>query len=452
MKHEKRRRGIGFLPRAALPALVLAALPASADSPTPAPLGAEFQINTLTSGDQARPVVAADPDGNFVVVWDTFNGSNIQARRYAADGTALGGEITVNSSTASHVRPSVAMADDGNFVVVWASNIWPLPWVTVEGRRFAANGSPLGSQFQVNTVQMGPADYQLYPSVAAAADGSFVVVWQSTFGIQGRRYGSDGSAVGAQFQINTYATGGQNTLAVAAAPNGDFVVVWTSSGSPGTDTSGSSVQGRRYASDGSALGDQFQINTFTTGTQSVGGVAATANGDFIVAWTSDGSPGDDTSFLSVQAQLYASDGTPQGAQFQVNTSAEGFQTAPAVSTAADGGFVIVWFGGGGNPSAPGVYGQRFAANGSPRGTEFQVNSSTFPNQWDPDVAVADDGDFVAVWQSGGSSGTDASGSSIQGRRFSLSGPVAVPALGQAATLALVASLMALAIGALRRRA
>ena len=44
-------------------------------------------------------------------------------------------------------------------------------------------------------------------------------------------------------------------------------MVWISDGSDGTDTSGFSVQGQRYASDGTARGSQFQINTYTTGWQ-----------------------------------------------------------------------------------------------------------------------------------------------------------------------------------------
>ena len=72
---------------------------------------------------------------------------------------------------------------------------------------------------------------------------------------------------------------------MSVAPNGDFVVVWTSIGSYGTDTSGSSKQGQRYASDGSAIGSEFQANTYTT--QSQGSrlgptVSSAANGDFVV--------------------------------------------------------------------------------------------------------------------------------------------------------------------------
>jgi hypothetical protein len=80
-------------------------------------------------------------------------------------------------------------------------------------------------------------------------------------------------------------------------------VVWTSEGSSGTDTSGWSVQGRRYASDGSAEGAEFQVNSYTTNDQWVPSMAA-SDGDFIVVWTSNGSSGTDTDSLSIQGQRY----------------------------------------------------------------------------------------------------------------------------------------------------
>ena len=129
---------------------------------------------------------------------------------------------------------------------------------------------------------------------------------------------------------------------MAAAADGDFVVVWESVGSPGTDTSRCSIQGQRYASDGSAQGAQFQVNTYTTNYQLRPSVAADADGDFVVVWDSIGSSGTDTSSSSIQGQRYASDGSPQGAQFQVNTYTTGYQTVPPWRRTADGDFVVVW--------------------------------------------------------------------------------------------------------------
>ena len=207
---------------------------------------------------------------------------------------------------------------------------------------------PAGSEFQVNSYT---TDGQYRPSVAMATDGTFVVVWESRGSpgndssqqsIQGQRYASDGSPQGAQFQVNSYITSFQLSPSVAAAPDGNFAVVWESNGSSGTDDGSTSIQGQRYASNGSAQGSQFQVNTYITGNQAHRRSRRRPSGDFVVAWDSYGSPGTDTSDASIQAQRFASNGSPQGAQFQVNSYTTSYQYVPAVATAPDGDFVVVW--------------------------------------------------------------------------------------------------------------
>ena len=102
---------------------------------------------------------------------------------------------------------------------------------------------------------------------------------------------------------------------MAADADRDFVVVWESPGSSGTDASGQSIHGRRYASDGSSQGAQFQVNSYTTSDQRIPAVAAAADGDFVVVWDSDGSSGPDTHTTSIQGQRFsvAAAGLPAGA-------------------------------------------------------------------------------------------------------------------------------------------
>ncbi|MCG8456735.1 MAG: DUF11 domain-containing protein, partial [Holophagales bacterium] len=202
----------------------------------------------------------------------------------------------------------------GSFVVVWESftSVGSDPLQSIQGRRMASDGSFLGADFQVNTYTTG---LQYRPDVAVEPDGDFVVVWDSEgsagtdtdrTSIQGQRFASGGSVVGTQFQINTYTTDYQFFPSVAVEPDGDFAVVWHSHGSAGTDPD-RSIAGRLYASDGSAVGEQFQVNTYTTSLQTSAGIALDAGGNFVVTWDSDGSPGDDQDGTSVQAQLFAPD-------------------------------------------------------------------------------------------------------------------------------------------------
>jgi Ca2+-binding RTX toxin-like protein len=93
-------------------------------SATGAPIGNEFQVNTTTVGPQDNPAVAMDAAGNFVIAWDSPDGSGdgVYAQRYNVAGAALGGEIQVNTFTSSGQQaPAVVMAANGDVTVVWES-------------------------------------------------------------------------------------------------------------------------------------------------------------------------------------------------------------------------------------------------------------------------------------------------------------------------------------------
>jgi hypothetical protein len=79
---------------------------------------------------------------------------------------------------------------------------------------------------------------------------------------------------------------------------------------------------------GLAAADDVQVNTYTTGDQTFPSVAMDWDGDFVVVWQSFGSAGSDDSATSIQAQRFASNGSPAGGQFQVNTYVAGQQRRP----------------------------------------------------------------------------------------------------------------------------
>lgn len=91
--------------------------------------------------------------------------------------------------------------------------------------------------------------------VAAGADGTFLVVWLGQdgggWGGFGKRYDSAGQQLGTEFQVNSYTPGNQFSGTVAALADGAFVVAW-SSGLPFFDSttqdgSASGVFGQRLA-------------------------------------------------------------------------------------------------------------------------------------------------------------------------------------------------------------
>lgn len=338
---------------------------------TGAALGAEFQVNSLTTAVEYTTSVSADTAGRFVVVWDSLGSTgndssdwSIQARRFAADGAAAGAQFQVNTATTDYQRdPDVAKAPGGAFVVVWSSDAAigsDTEGSNIQGRLYDANGNPLTAAFQVN--DHTPND-QTRPTVAMGAGGSFVVAWESYSSagsdgdfksIQARRFNSNGAPLAAQFQVNTYTTGIQSKPDVSIDGTGRAVIAWASNEAAG-DADLESIHAQRYASNGTAAGAQFQVNQSTTFAQTNPSVASDPAGRFVVAWDSESSTGNDTSY-SVQARRFGSGGAALTAEFQVNTYTPSYQREPAATADGLGNFVVAWQSFGSNGSDAEGYG------------------------------------------------------------------------------------------------
>ncbi len=73
-------------------------------------------------------------------------------------------------------------------------------------------------------------------SIAVGEGGTFVITWVDwgrdgdESGVFGRAFAADGSPLSDDFQINTTDAGSQNRAAIAAAPQGSMVAVWLTFG------------------------------------------------------------------------------------------------------------------------------------------------------------------------------------------------------------------------------
>jgi len=379
----------------------------------------EFRINRQTAGAQLGPDVATAADGRFVVIWQE-GGDNLdyetpvllKARLFDAAGKPRGGEILV----ARHKRPlmpghAVAMAPDGRFVVVWGGGTENPD--LVYGRRFAADGRPLGARFPLarNT------DRQDTPNVAVAADGSFVAAWTQAVEKEDpdnfdeiatdvffRRF----NAAGKPFGPEAVALGGyeeQSEPRVAIRPDGSFIIV-------GHDYGGESsfydVDARLFDRSGAPLGEAFQVNDtlHEEVTQNEPSIAVAADGRFAIAWTDwagdqgrdPGLSWEDQSFYGVEIRFFAADGAPLGPGRPVNEFLPGIQGGAAVSATPNGGFLMLWTSGADQDGdGYGIFGRAFGADGKTRGQEFRVNINRTGSQTSPVLSVAPNGKGAVVW-------------------------------------------------------
>ena len=161
------------------------------------PQGSEFQVNSLTVNTAMYSAIAMDGAGDFVVTWMESDevGNYVTAQRYNASGVAQGVQFHVTESQAASM-PTVAMDEFGGFVVTWTSN--DASESGVYAKRYSAEGLALGDEFLINTTTVGS---QGLSAVAMNASGDFVVAWTSSGqdgsenGVFAQRYQSNISPV-----------------------------------------------------------------------------------------------------------------------------------------------------------------------------------------------------------------------------------------------------------------
>jgi hypothetical protein len=417
------------------------------------PVTAQFQVNTVTGSAQERPKVASDSAGNFVVVWQSYSSAgsdpdrSVEARRYDANGNAVGSEFQVNSSTDNvQVSPAVAMNSSGAFVVVWQSDHAASTDFDIMAQRYNAAGAKVGSELLVNSGYT--AGLQTSPAVAMADNGDFVVVWSSAGGaggdpgvsIQGRRFRASGATFFDQFLVNDTTTGDQDEPAIATDGAGTYLVAWRQPNTSNDIAIRSFTADNLAAAGLTADAPQQTANTFPSGSQTAPAVAMAPDGRAVVAWESfSGTFGNDGSRLSIQARrLDASGDFVDGNDVQINTYTNDDQRYPSVTVAPNGFYAVAWqsYGSSGNDSSDySIQLRSFDADGNALDqSDVQANSYTSNAQQYPAVALARTGRLFVAWDSVGSPGDDNNGVSVQGRLYQVFTPaskaVAIPAVAR----------------------
>jgi len=269
----------------------------------------------------------------------------------------------------------------------------PLHIEPMEPRVHLSVAGPVGPEIIVDDVNSGPS-----ASAGADATGVFVVAW-SVFSaatgskeILARRYDVSGNAIGEAFQVNTYTPGSQNYPDVAMSDDGQFAIVWQSDLQDG-DHNG--VYGQLYDAAGNAIGQEFRVNASTQGDQTYPQVAMDDSGGFVVVYQSR--TGTDVTLL--RGQRFDALGTPQGQDFPINTDLTGSVSSASVAMDATGGFVVGWMF-----TYKRVAVRRFDATANPKGGELTVASTATSGLGNSVVAMNDAGRFVVTWtewQTGG---------------------------------------------------
>ena len=371
-------------------------------------VGTDFRANSTTTGDQVGATVTALPDGRFVVTWQSSDSGDgaagcVRARIFNADGNAAGADFILNSTTTGdQLSPAMTALPDGHFVVTWQSNDGgDGSSGCIRARLFSADGSAVGTDFIVNSTGTST---QANPTATALPDGHFLVAWESSDNgdgsntcIRARLFDANGSAVGVDFIVNSTTANQQLSPAVTALPDGHFVIAWHSL--DGGDGSGYGIRARLFNADGSPVSNDFIVNSTTFADQFAPSVTGLPDGHFVVAWQSNNDSGDGSG-TGIRARMFNADGSAVGTDFIVNSTTTNNQVNPIVTALPDGHFVVTWHSGdGGDGSGNSIRGRLFSADGTAAGNDFIVNSTGTGSQTNPAIAVLPDGRVVGAWQS-----------------------------------------------------
>lgn len=334
-------------------------------------------VTTLTGGG----FVVVWSSSTFDAFGDV-TGSDVYGQRYDASGSAVGSEFLINTDTAYlESASSIAALGNGGFVVTWNSgDHWNDGKDTDEGgvyaQRFNANGTKAGSEFRVNTETSGN---QARSEVTGLASGGFVVTWTSDNqdghrdGVYAQLYAANGTVVGSEVQVNTHTTNSQYGSSVTELSGGGYVIAWTSNG--GQDGDGNGVYAQRFDASGAKVGAEFAINTTTAGGQYLGSVTALSNGGFVVGWYGSG-PDTAAGSYGAYGQRFDASGARVGGEFQINTYTDDDQRTPKLAALNGGDFVATWYSRDQDGSHDGIYAQRFAIQSAPTGTVSLSGTAT----------------------------------------------------------------------------
>ncbi|MGH7951405.1 MAG: hypothetical protein ACREFE_05745 [Limisphaerales bacterium] len=394
--------------------------------------GTEYPIVGSLPGDQMFPDAALNSSGGFVVWQDNItdgDGWGVSARRL--DGTLSGvfDTFRVNQQGAGdQENPRVALLKNGGAAFVWQGGVKGFQHIYAS---FFNASNVLVNPADTNDISVSAFtnNFQINPAIATLNDGNVVIVWasfdqvssNSLQDVYGQILSPDGQKVGGEFLINQFISYNQRTPTVAALANGGFVVAWVSEQERSTTPNWGSntndyvsdtriivpsvdIYARLYQSNGVAVTDEFLVNSDSNPCANPN-VAAATDGTFMVAWGAR-----DMANMAYGWDIYVrpfSSAGVGGTAVRVNTYVNGNQYAPRL-TSIGADYLTIWTSLGQDGSREGVYGQFVHEDGSLVGVEFRANTTTASVQMEPVVASNGVGQFLVIWSgySGGANSFD----------------------------------------------
>ncbi|MCV6622907.1 MAG: Ig-like domain-containing protein [Cellvibrionaceae bacterium] len=334
-------------------------------------VGEAFLVNQEQVGNQSHSDAVGLDDGGFVLTWQSEDQDGdklgVYARRYDADGQAMGDEILINEFTQSNQSLAEITALEGaGFAVTWMSEEQDGSGLGVFLRIYDSNGEAISSDIQVAD---NAFSHQVMPSITTLSNGNIVLSWQDhQLGeagiIRASIYSATGELLQSNFDISSSAAAQQWPF-ISALDDGGFAVSWHENNEHGE----SAVMIQSFDENGTALNDEaFFVANATAGEQAE--IAGLDNGNILVSWVSE-----DEDNTGVYYSIVSPKGELVVEQTLVNQNQAGQQVESHTLSLKDGGYLITWVEVNEEGELLGVHGQQFNPDGSLTGNNFVVTGA-----------------------------------------------------------------------------
>ncbi|MGX1885691.1 hypothetical protein [Streptomyces sp. NPDC055287] len=383
----------------------------------------ELLINTTTNGSQSQPCVDSVRGTQYEAMWADGSDISIKGQTLNTNGAKVGDEFRIDGSTASDGNtnrqwPALDFAGFNSFVV-WTEQPFtsPPPHPQVKLQRFV-DGQHAGPEVQVSTTDIDPTSR---PSLTRMIDGGCIVVWtgaRQDQRIRAQRFNIEGNKAGPEMTVNT-TEGFHRGPSVTVLADGNYVIAWTSDPS---SIGGNRLTFRVFNFDGSPRGGEIQPNV--SGFQGRNSLTLLDTGKFVIAHIEEIGPSD----LGVpQSTVEASIFDPNGDGTVITSVIAGpprdfHRSWPALVPMPGGRFLLAWV----EKSAitfqtvPTVMAKMCSDSELSLSEKVRVSSATTGNRFQVCAAAAfGDGTesvFIAWADLGGADG-DTSDVSVRGRAF-----------------------------------
>ncbi|ADG93165.1 type 1 secretion target domain protein [Arcobacter nitrofigilis DSM 7299] len=356
----------------------------------------KLEATGVLLGRDINPKITSLSDGGYVITYDgktETDNYNVYVQKFDETGQVIGNQEVLETTVEKDNKYSeVTALDDGRYVVSYVGkNSSNVKYVNIQ--LFNADSTKSGDLIYLDNVITSSR-----PQITNLADGSFVVVYETSNGVVTQKFDGDGVQIGdslLELDVETTSNKGSQIIALS---DGGYVVVWQ-----GRENTGDfSIYVQKVNVDGTkqeeikleAIDDSG--NVITSKNDENPQVTALEDGSYVVTYEGIDENGDRTIYV----QKFNEDGTIDGEQVKLeakdnegNIITSGSDSSAQVTALEDGGYVVTFTGeetAGGESS---IYVQRFDATG-----KKVDNISTIQGTEAKDYIYGDDGveDYITA--------------------------------------------------------